>query len=149
MLLKISSPEKTIYEGSINKITLPTESGNITVMPNHIPLVSVVKPWLVHIEPEKGFDTESTQYILEGNKVTLSVSKGIVFIDGKNINIVTAAATISPEQSHDVLNSMKASLEQEIKTLKEKGSIEEIEKSLIKLEKINADLQLSRIKEIA
>ncbi|NOZ45078.1 MAG: hypothetical protein GXP45_08305 [bacterium] len=33
MKLKISSPSKVIYEGQIKQITLPTESGLITVLP--------------------------------------------------------------------------------------------------------------------
>ncbi|MBO4516021.1 hypothetical protein J5751_00945 [bacterium] len=31
MLLKISSPEKIIFEGEIDKVILPTEIGDVTV----------------------------------------------------------------------------------------------------------------------
>lgn len=42
--LKIVTPEKTVYEDEIDQITLPTKSGEITILPNHIPLVSSLKP---------------------------------------------------------------------------------------------------------
>jgi F0F1-type ATP synthase epsilon subunit len=44
MHLKISAPDKTIFDGKIKKVTLPTEEGEITVLPGHQPLSSVVKP---------------------------------------------------------------------------------------------------------
>jgi len=40
---KIITPEKVVFEKEIDEVTLPTEMGEITVLPNHIPLVSVVR----------------------------------------------------------------------------------------------------------
>jgi len=37
---KIATPEKVVYEAEIDQATLPTKLGEITVLPNHIPLVS-------------------------------------------------------------------------------------------------------------
>jgi hypothetical protein len=62
------------------------------------------------------------------------------------IRVVTATATTSPSESVKTLEQMKIKLEASIKQLKQKGSIEEIEKSLVKLEKLNADIALSKIK---
>jgi len=40
---KIVSPDGIVYESEIDKVTMPTEAGQITVLPNHAPLVSVLK----------------------------------------------------------------------------------------------------------
>ncbi|OGY49035.1 MAG: ATP synthase F1 subunit epsilon [Candidatus Buchananbacteria bacterium RIFCSPHIGHO2_01_FULL_46_12] len=40
---KIVTPEKVVYENEIDQITLPTQSGEITVLPHHIPLLSALK----------------------------------------------------------------------------------------------------------
>lgn len=40
--LKIVTPERVVYQSDVSEISLPTESGEITVMPNHRPLVSIV-----------------------------------------------------------------------------------------------------------
>ncbi len=146
MFLKISSPSKVIYEGEIKQITIPTETGQITILPNHIPLVTTLKPGLVSVVPEK---TPEGQFIFSQNSISMSVSKGMVFVDGKIVRIVTAVATTSPAESWEKLRKMKTVLEDQIKILKQKGSIEEIEKSLIQLEKINADIKLERIKSLA
>ncbi len=41
--LVIVSPEKTIYNGVANKVTLPGELGSFTVFPSHAPLISSLK----------------------------------------------------------------------------------------------------------
>jgi len=38
--LKIVTPEKLILEESVDSVTLPTSEGEITILPNHIPLIS-------------------------------------------------------------------------------------------------------------
>ena len=40
---KIVTPEGVVYESDIDKVTIPTEVGQITVLPNHTPIVSVLK----------------------------------------------------------------------------------------------------------
>lgn len=148
MNLKISSPEAIIFEGEILKATIPVENGAITVLPGHAPLVSVVKPGLVSIRSDDLAKEGTFDYIFgDTNKIHVSVSKGIIFLDGKNINIVTSAATKSPQESEQELTSMKIHLEQKIVHLREQGSIEEVEKWLIDLKKIEADIELAKIKE--
>lgn len=38
--LKIVTPERVVYEALVDSVTLPTSSGEITVLKDHIPLVS-------------------------------------------------------------------------------------------------------------
>ena len=40
---KIVTPERVVYEAEIDQITLPTKDGEITILPNHIPLVSALQ----------------------------------------------------------------------------------------------------------
>ena len=37
--LKIITPERLVLEEEVNQVTLPTTEGEITVLPNHIPLI--------------------------------------------------------------------------------------------------------------
>lgn len=75
----------------------------------------------------------------------ISTSKGMVFIDGKIVRIVSSEATLAPEESTNTLLENKKTLEEKIRRLKSEWSIEEIEKALIKIEKINADLELKKM----
>lgn len=40
---KIATPDRVVYENDVNQVTIPTKAGEITVLANHIPMVSVVK----------------------------------------------------------------------------------------------------------
>jgi F-type H+-transporting ATPase subunit epsilon len=41
--LKIITPEKTVYEGVINQITLPVSDGEVTILPNHRSYIASLK----------------------------------------------------------------------------------------------------------
>ena len=51
---KIVTPEKRIYENEIFQVTIPTMDGEITILPNHIPLVSVLKAGELKIKDKAG-----------------------------------------------------------------------------------------------
>jgi len=41
---KIATPEHVVFKDEVEQITLPTKMGEITILPNHIPLISVLAP---------------------------------------------------------------------------------------------------------
>lgn len=53
---EIVTPERVVLKEEILQITLPTKAGEITVLPNHIPLVSSLIPGVVHIKKKDGAD---------------------------------------------------------------------------------------------
>lgn len=52
--LKIATPEKIVYENDILQVSIPTMDGEITVLPHHIPLVSVLKAGELRIIDKEG-----------------------------------------------------------------------------------------------
>jgi len=53
---EIVTPEKVVLKEEILQITIPTKTGEITVLPNHIPLVSSLVPGVVHVKKRNGED---------------------------------------------------------------------------------------------
>lgn len=47
--LKMHTPERTVYDADVEQITLPTLDGEITVLPHHIPLISVLRSGEMHV----------------------------------------------------------------------------------------------------
>lgn len=41
--LKIITPERILFDEMVNKVSLPTVDGEITVLSNHIPIISLLK----------------------------------------------------------------------------------------------------------
>lgn len=44
MKFKIVTPDRVLLEQEVDSVTVPTETGEITILKNHIPLVSNLKP---------------------------------------------------------------------------------------------------------
>ena len=42
--LQIITPEKIVFDDEVDQVTLPTTTGEITVLPNHIPLITAIEP---------------------------------------------------------------------------------------------------------
>ncbi|OGH60124.1 MAG: ATP synthase F1 subunit epsilon [Candidatus Magasanikbacteria bacterium RIFCSPHIGHO2_01_FULL_33_34] len=68
---KIVTPDGVIYNDKVEKVTVPTTSGEITILPMHMPLVSILKAG------------ELVAY-KDGNSVAMSVASGIVEIQSNN-----------------------------------------------------------------
>lgn len=111
MKLKISTPAKVIYQGEIEKISIPTETGNLKVMDSHTPMVTSIKPGIIKVWPMEN-------NVKVGNEIYISTSKGMAFIDGKVVRIISAEATLAPEESENTLLNNKRLLEDKIRRLK-------------------------------
>jgi len=53
---EIVTPERVILKEEILQITLPTKMGEITVLPNHIPLVASLMAGVVQVKKKDGTD---------------------------------------------------------------------------------------------
>jgi F-type H+-transporting ATPase subunit epsilon len=106
--LKIATPEKLVYEEKeLDSVTVPTSEGEITVLPNHIPLVVKVSPGEV-VTRKKG-----TEHIL----VTM---QGFMHLDREGNMVILSDYAI---RSEDVeLAKVEAAKKKAEATMKEKVS---------------------------
>lgn len=81
---KIVTPERTVYESEINQLTLPTAEGEITVLPNHIPLISVLAPG--ELAAKKGSE-----------EIVMAISDGMVEVRKNEITILADTAERAEE----------------------------------------------------
>lgn len=54
---KIVTPERVVYENDVLQVSLPTTTGEITILPNHVPLISVVSAGELNIKDAGGEHT--------------------------------------------------------------------------------------------
>ncbi len=143
MHLKITAPEKTIFEWEVLKITVPTQAGAIWILPNHIPMTSIIKWGICKFETK-----ESVENILsEDGANVISIWDWVLYTDGNQILMTVYSANTNVDLSEKELKNMKDKLSKQIKKLKARWSIEELEWALIHMNKIMADLKLVNIKK--
>jgi len=150
MFLEINTPEGMIFEGKTEKVMVPTKVGEICILKNHQPLVSIVEPGIVRIKVPKQQQEEfikGTKFLFEDEWMCISVGSWVLYVSWSEIAILTSTATSQLETDEEVLEKMKQDMEKQIEEVKIKGSLDDVEKAFLHLQKITADLKLHKIKK--
>ena len=79
MRLSIHTIEKTLFDDEIKSITVMTEEGEITVLKNHVPLVTRVKPGIVTVIDKKG-ELHRIDFSLSGFLEIRPEDQGVVLL---------------------------------------------------------------------
>ena len=90
MHIEIITPDHTIYSGEADAISIPTPDGEITVLPHHIPLISIVVPGTVEVRQWK-------------NESLFPVSLGLIEIDGLTVRLLVDTADRAQELTEEAI----------------------------------------------
>jgi len=77
---EIVTPEKTVLKEEVLQLTVPTKMGEITVLPNHIPLVAGLMPGVIEIK------------LLDGKVETVALSGGFIEVLPNKVVILADTA---------------------------------------------------------
>ena len=77
--LQIITPEKVAYQGEADGVTIPTKSGEITILANHIPIISTM---------------EHGELVIKNGKeeIFMAACNGFVEVKKNNVTIMTDIA---------------------------------------------------------
>ncbi len=81
---EIITPERVVLKDEVDQITIPTAEGEITVLPNHIPLIAVLRPG--EIVAKKG-----------NEEIAMSCSGGFIEVTGDKVLILADTAEKAEE----------------------------------------------------
>ena len=105
--LEIISPEKIILSEKVNSVTIPSFEGEMTILLDHIPLITFLRPGILRIEGSK----ESEYFVEEGtvefsNNTLIVLSSTIIPLEnvkGENISkmIEESRALLAEENLSD------------------------------------------------
>ncbi|NLZ72829.1 MAG: ATP synthase F1 subunit epsilon [Bacteroidales bacterium] len=77
LLLKIVSPDKKIFEGEVQQVSLPGTKGPFTILRHHAPIVSSLKKGKITymtVDGEKELEITSGFIEMNKNRVTVCVT---------------------------------------------------------------------------
>ena len=105
--IEIISPEKIILSEKVNSVTIPSFEGEMTILLDHIPLITFLRPGILRIEGSK----ESEYFVEEGtvefsNNTLILLSSTIIPLEnvkGENISkmIEASKALLAKENLSD------------------------------------------------
>ncbi|MEP7039274.1 MAG: F0F1 ATP synthase subunit epsilon [Acidobacteriota bacterium] len=126
--LEIVTPEKKVLSEAVESVTIPTASGEVGILSNHAPLISSLKPGILSYT--KGGATEK-----------MVISGGFVEVSADSVSILADVAESSGEINVEAAKIERDAAEKELNAWK--GSEEEFEVEMERLERAQARLQLS------
>ena len=129
--LKIITPERLVLEEMVNQVSLPTTEGEITVLPDHIPLIS-------------GLASGDVVAVLRGEQIPMAVVGGFVEVKngGKGVTEVAVLADFAEHVSKisdEAIAEAKARAEELKKLIENKKHVDfehfeaELERSLTRV----------------
>jgi F-type H+-transporting ATPase subunit epsilon len=124
LLLEIITPEKVVYKDEVSEITAPTVNGEISILPNHINLLTQISPGELIVK--------------KGNTLQhLAITGGFLEIQDNKVSILAEYAIKA--QDIEVAQAMEAKKRAE-KAMTEKSTDNEIR--IAQAEIIKSILQL-------
>lgn len=74
--LIVATPIETVYEASVDQVTVSTTSGEITLLPRHIPLVTTLKTGHVMLK----IDGEEEYFAIDGGVLEMRPDNRVVIL---------------------------------------------------------------------
>jgi ATP synthase F1 epsilon subunit len=97
--LEIISPEKIIFSDSVKMVKVPSYEGDMSVLKNHISIITFLRPGIVKVEKN------------DGNYEEFFVQDGTVEFSGENLVILSASAINIKDLSNEFLNNLQKETE--------------------------------------
>ncbi|MFA4954674.1 MAG: ATP synthase F1 subunit epsilon [Patescibacteria group bacterium] len=79
MHFELITPERVVFRQEVDQVTLPTAEGEITVLPQHIPLVAALVPGIARLKTG-------------GQVEEVAVSGGFIEVGGDNVRVLADTA---------------------------------------------------------
>jgi F-type H+-transporting ATPase subunit epsilon len=114
---RVISPLGTAFEGKARWVTLPTPDGEVTVLADHMPMVSVLAEGEIRIRTSE-------------RDVWIAVSGGFLETGGKTITVLSDFAAESDSIEIARVEAAKARAEQLLAEKRERGDLAMVERDL-------------------
>lgn len=75
---EVASPERVVLKTRVRQVSVPTTLGEITVLPEHVPLVALLKPGIVEAVTESG---EREVMAVSGGFIEVLAGKVVILAD--------------------------------------------------------------------
>lgn len=80
LTLEVVTPERTVFRETIDHVVLPTvSSGEIDILPGHIPLMTIIEPGAL-------------RFFKDGEPDSIAIDKGFIRVYADTVSVLTEAA---------------------------------------------------------
>jgi F-type H+-transporting ATPase subunit epsilon len=127
--LEIVTPEKKVFDDSVDSVTVPTASGDAGILPNHAPLISALKPGIL-------------SYSNKGTTGQMVVSGGFIEVSNNSVSVLTDTAETADEIDVEAARVERDAAEKRMREFA-LAPVEEADATRERMERENARIQLA------
>lgn len=124
--LKVITPKKLVYEEEVMSVVVPTVAGEITILPKHADLLSLLQEGVITIKKDKEMEY-------------LSIGGGYLETDGKIVRILVSRAYGQDDINED---RTKEAMQRAEKILSETKDKQERDEALRSMKRSVVDMKL-------
>lgn len=114
--LKVVTPERVVFEETVDSVTAMTEMGEVTILPNHVPLMATLKPGEMKLKTKDGerYLAASTGFlqVRPGNQVVILADTA-----ERAEDLEVAAIETARERARELLSGARRGDEQQYAAL--------------------------------
>ena len=104
---EIVTPERVVLKEDVVQVSVPTKTGEITVLPNHIPLISSLQAGVIYIKK------------IGGQEDVMSVSGGFIEVLKNKVVILADTAERAEELDESRIDEARQRAEESLKDMRE------------------------------
>lgn len=128
--LQIITPEKTVFDDEVEQVSLPTQDGQITVLPHHVNLITQIYPGEMLFKKHQ-------------KETSLAAGFGFAQINQNDVKVLVDLALEDHELDEKAIEAAKKEAEEALKN-KHELSEEEYATAAANLQKSLAQLRIKR-----
>jgi F-type H+-transporting ATPase subunit epsilon len=121
LTVEIVTPDRRAYEGTADKVTLPTALGSIGILPGHQPITAVISAGEVILT-------------VDGKVTRLAIDKGFVRVVADKVSVVTEAAIDEAKIDLKAVENAEARARQAVEAARNQKDVDPVE--VAKMEQI-------------
>jgi F-type H+-transporting ATPase subunit epsilon len=119
LTLEIVTPEKEVFSDEVDTVVLPGISGELGILPQHIPLVTVIKPG-------------ELSYTKNGKTEFLAIGEGFIEVQPDRVAVMADMAMGEGEIDEDAVEKAMESAKKSLEGVTDSDDISAIEASIAK-----------------
>ena len=119
--VEIVTPDRRAYEGTADKVTLPTALGSIGILPGHQPITAVIAAGEVILT-------------VEGKVTRLAIDQGFLRVVSDKVSVVTEAAIDEAKIDLKAVENAEARARQSVEAARNQKDVDPVE--IAKMEQI-------------
>lgn len=119
--VEIVTPDRRAYEGTADKVTLPTALGSIGILPGHQPITAIIAAGEVILT-------------VEGQVTRLAIDQGFVRVVSDKVSVVTEAAVDEAKIDLKAVENAEARAREAVEAARNQKDVDPVE--VAKMEQI-------------